>query len=69
MEAKIFAGKGLGYTVRHAEVGDAAECSALRVQIDGETEGVLKNDRKHADGCYYDTVLMGRFRTKTASFP
>ena len=185
MEPKIFAGKGLEYTIRRAEVGDAAECSALRLQIDGETEhmdreageafmdekdfreliaadsasevrlflvaeadgklvgyarcegstlrrfahraefgicvakgywghgiggallretlnwadscqisklnlsvlatnesairlyakhgfeteGVLKKDRKHADGRYYDTVLMGRFRTKTASRP
>jgi len=32
-----------------------------------EKEGVLKNDRKHADGRYYDTVLMGRFHAKTAS--
>lgn len=32
-----------------------------------ETEGVLKKDRKHADGRFYDTVLMGRFHAKTAS--
>ena len=25
-------------------------------------EGVLVNDRRHRDGNYYDTVLMGRFR-------
>lgn len=26
-----------------------------------EREGVLKRDRRHADGQYYDTVVMGRF--------
>ncbi|MGQ8874684.1 GNAT family N-acetyltransferase [Paenibacillus sp. TSA_86.1] len=26
-----------------------------------EREGVLKKDRKHADGRYYDTLIMGRF--------
>ncbi|MGO4531322.1 GNAT family N-acetyltransferase [Paenibacillus sp. 2TAF8] len=26
-----------------------------------EKEGVLKRDRRHADGQYYDTVVMGRF--------
>lgn len=25
-------------------------------------EGILKRDRRHADGKYYDTVVMGRFR-------
>ena len=25
-------------------------------------EGVLKKDRRHADGEYYDTIVMGRFR-------
>lgn len=27
-----------------------------------EIEGVLRKDRVHADGLFYDTVLMGRFR-------
>ncbi|MGC5776565.1 GNAT family N-acetyltransferase [Paenibacillus pabuli] len=27
-----------------------------------EIEGTLKRDRRHADGQYYDTVVMGRFR-------
>ncbi|MDK8193874.1 GNAT family N-acetyltransferase [Paenibacillus sp. UMB7766-LJ446] len=27
-----------------------------------EIEGTLKKDRRHADGRYYDTVMMGRFR-------
>ena len=26
-----------------------------------EREGILKRDRRHADGHYYDTVVMGRF--------
>lgn len=26
-----------------------------------EIEGIIKNDRIHADGSYYNTVLMGRF--------
>ncbi|WP_339168112.1 GNAT family N-acetyltransferase [Paenibacillus sp. FSL R5-0341] len=25
-------------------------------------EGVLKRDRRHADGQYYDTIVMGRFK-------
>ncbi|MGF9700557.1 N-acetyltransferase family protein [Paenibacillus sp. MABNR03] len=28
-----------------------------------EIEGVLKKDRKHADGKYYDTIVMGRFKS------
>ncbi|MEK4075631.1 GNAT family N-acetyltransferase [Paenibacillus sp. FSL M7-0656] len=27
-----------------------------------EIEGILKKDRRHADGQYYDTIVMGRFR-------
>ncbi|KAA2302343.1 GNAT family N-acetyltransferase, partial [Clostridioides difficile] len=27
-----------------------------------EIEGILKKDRRHADGQYYDTIMMGRFR-------
>ncbi|KOY14260.1 GNAT family N-acetyltransferase [Paenibacillus xylanivorans] len=27
-----------------------------------EIEGTLKKDRRHAEGRYYDTVMMGRFR-------
>jgi RimJ/RimL family protein N-acetyltransferase len=26
-----------------------------------EVEGILKRDRRHADGQYYDTLIMGRF--------
>ncbi|MFC9712363.1 GNAT family N-acetyltransferase [Paenibacillus sp. NPDC056933] len=28
-----------------------------------EIEGTLKKDRRHADGQYYDTVVMGRFKS------
>lgn len=31
-----------------------------------EIEGVLRKDRIHSDGCFYDTVLMGRFRDRTS---
>nr|WP_306437523.1 GNAT family N-acetyltransferase [Saccharibacillus sp. O23] len=31
-----------------------------------EIEGVLRNDRIHADGRFYDTVLMGRFRDRAS---
>lgn len=27
-----------------------------------EIEGILKKDRRHADGQYYDTIVMGRFK-------
>ncbi|MEF2965108.1 GNAT family N-acetyltransferase [Paenibacillus sp. M1] len=27
-----------------------------------EIEGLLKNDRRHSDGKYYNTVIMGRFK-------
>lgn len=30
-----------------------------------EIEGVLKRDRRHADGQYYDTVMMARFAHRT----
>lgn len=29
-----------------------------------EIEGVLKKDRRHANGEYYDTIVMGRFGNK-----
>ncbi|NMI06799.1 GNAT family N-acetyltransferase [Paenibacillus sp. SZ31] len=27
-----------------------------------EIEGILERDRRHADGQYYDTIMMGRFK-------
>ena len=41
----------------------ASNDKAIRLyEVSGfEVEGVLKRDRRHADGQYYDTVVMGRF--------
>ncbi|TDQ40801.1 hypothetical protein EV213_105147 [Aureibacillus halotolerans] len=35
---QIIQGKGIDYTLRSAELQDAKALSALRVQIDGETD-------------------------------
>jgi hypothetical protein len=33
-----------------------------------EIEGVLKKDRRHADGKYYNTILMGRWKKEGAAY-
>lgn len=38
-----------------------AKAIQLYKSLGFETEGLLKNDRIHSDGNYYNTVLMGRF--------
>ncbi|WP_459502919.1 N-acetyltransferase family protein [Bacillus sp. C1] len=35
---------------------------ALYTKLGFEVEGILKNDKKLADGKYYHTVMMGRFK-------
>lgn len=39
-----------------------AKARALYEKAGFEVEGVLHNDRRHADGTYHDTIVMGRFR-------
>lgn len=75
--AKSFWGCGIGknllkHSLQWAD-GNGIEKVALKVlatnekavklyQQNGfEIEGVLKRDRRHADGRYYDTIVMGRF--------
>ncbi|WP_103110644.1 GNAT family N-acetyltransferase [Brevibacillus reuszeri] len=40
VDKQEFEGNGLLYTIRSASIADAGELSALRVQIDGETENM-----------------------------
>lgn len=51
---KRFDGKGLNYIVRQAVQQDAKELSAVRVQIDGETEYL---DRKRVKVLLMKRVL------------
>ncbi|UPK44264.1 GNAT family N-acetyltransferase [Paenibacillus pabuli] len=43
-------------------VGTNDKAMEIYKRMGFEIEGTLKNDRRHADGRYYDTVMMGRFR-------
>ncbi|MDN4605142.1 GNAT family N-acetyltransferase [Paenibacillus sp. F6_3S_P_1C] len=43
-------------------VGTNDKAMELYKRMGFEIEGTLKRDRRHADGRYYDTVLMGRFK-------
>ncbi|SDM24789.1 Protein N-acetyltransferase, RimJ/RimL family [Paenibacillus sp. OK060] len=43
-------------------VGTNDKAMELYKRMGFEIEGTVKKDRRHADGRYYDTVMMGRFR-------
>jgi hypothetical protein len=47
IEAQAFEVKGLTYTIRSARLQDAGQLSALRLQVDGETENL---DRVQGEG-------------------
>lgn len=36
----------------------------LYKKVGFEVEGIMKRDRLHADGQFYDTIVMGRFRSQ-----
>ncbi|MEY8748726.1 N-acetyltransferase family protein [Bacillales bacterium AN1005] len=36
----------------------------LYKKVGFEVEGIMRRDRLHADGKFYDTILMGRFRSQ-----
>ncbi|MEC0127165.1 GNAT family N-acetyltransferase [Paenibacillus pabuli] len=43
-------------------LGTNEKAMELYKRMGFEIEGMLKRDRRHANGQYYDTVVMGRFR-------
>ncbi|MBZ5202350.1 GNAT family N-acetyltransferase [Planomicrobium chinense] len=57
--------KDMGYTIRPAQVGDAAQLSEVRLQIDGETENM---DREKGEG-FIDIAGFERLIEEDANHP
>ncbi|KQY86550.1 GNAT family acetyltransferase [Paenibacillus sp. Root52] len=59
LEQQVFNVKGMNYSIRSAEEKDAGELSSLRVQIDGETENM---DREQGEAYIDEAGFAGIIR-------